>query len=274
MTDLTHRVARTVGKHFVTLSCVQHPPDDSPEKVLVFSGFIVDVLGEWFYVTAGHILRDIHTALSSGSSFDVWRLDDQTAGNRFNGMAVPYEFDENRWLVLRNEVTGLDYAAVHLEAFYRRQLEAGEVAAIAKSAWSDHATEHDYWVLVGIPSESVDYDGKTIITARVVVSPLILTEEPNSAGDKALNQFYATLIDGSERFFKDPDGMSGGPVFALKKCDNQWRYGVIGVQSAWYPTSKTLAICPFSSFGNALEEIVVEACEAIEREQVDHLPTV
>lgn len=272
MSDLTRRVARTVGKHFVTLSCVRHPPDDSPEKVFVFSGFVVDVMGEWFYVTAGHILRDIRTALSSGCSFDVWRLDDQTAGNRFNGMAVPYEFDVDRWLVLRDDVTGLDYAAVHLDAFYRRQLEAGEVTAIANDAWSDHATEHDYWVLVGIPSESVDYDGKTIITARVVVSPLTPTKEPISAGDKALNQFYAKPIEGSERFFNDPDGMSGGPVFALKKQEEQWLYGVIGVQSAWYPTSKTLAICPFSSFGSALEEIVAEA-RAIQN-QSEEVPSV
>lgn len=258
MTDLTRSFAQMVGRHFVTLSCVQYLPADAGEKILVFSGFVVDVSGEWFYVTAGHILRDIRTAISSGSSFDVWRLDDQTAGNRFNGMAVPYEFDVEEWLVLRDEITGLDYAGVHLSNFYRRQLEAGEVTAIARNAWSDHATKHDYWVLVGIPSETVAYDGKTIITARVVVSPLTPAEEPVFAGEKAQNQFYAKPADGSEYFFSDPDGMSGGPVFALKKQREQWVYGVIGVQSAWYPTSKTLAVCPFSSFGFALEEVVAE----------------
>lgn len=217
MTDLTRRVAQTVGKHFVTLSCVQYPPAESPEKILVFSGFVVDVLGEWFYVTAGHILRDIRTALTSGSSFDVWRLDDQTAGNRFNGKAVPYGFDAETWLELQNATTGLDYAAVHLGDFYRRQLEAGGVTAIARNAWSDHVSEHDHWVLVGIQSESVAYDGKTVITARVVISPLIPVDEPILAGEKAQNQFYAKPIDGSEHFFKNADGMNGGPVFALKK---------------------------------------------------------
>lgn len=258
MTDLTCRVAQTLGKHFVTLSCVQHSSTGSPEKILVFSGFVVDVSGEWFFVTAGHILRDICTELGSGSSFDVWRLDDQTAGNPFNGIAVPYEFDEKTWLVLRDATTGLDYAAVHLGDFYRRQLEAGGVVAIARNAWSDHLTEHDHWVLVGIPSETVVYDGKTVITARVVMSPLSPADEPVLAGEKAQNQFYAKPIDGSERFFKDADGMSGGPVFALKKLEGQWMYGVIGVQSAWYRTRKTLAICPFSSFGFALEEVVAE----------------
>ncbi|KAB2920655.1 MAG: hypothetical protein F9K30_16125 [Dechloromonas sp.] len=271
MTDLTRSFSRTAGKHFVTLSCVQQLPEDSGEKILVFSGFVVDVSGEWFYVTAGHILRDIHTAISSGSSFDVWRLDDQTACNRFNGMAVPFAFDVKEWLVLRDEISGLDYAAVHLSNFYRRQLEAGGVTAIARSAWSDHATEHDYWVLVGIPSETVAYDGKTTITARVVVSPLTPAEAPAFAGEKAQNQFYAKPADGSEYFFNDPDGMSGGPVFGLKKQREKWVYGVIGVQSAWYPTSRTLAVCPFSSFGFALEEVVAEvsAIQSQSREASD-----
>lgn len=259
MTILTRRVAQALGKHFVTLSCVQHPPDDLPEKVLVFSGFVVDVAGEWFYVTAGHILRNIETALASGSSFDVWRLDDQTAGNRFNGMAVPYEFDAEEWLVLRDDTSGLDYAATHIGYFYRRQLEAGGVTAIERNAWSDHVTEHDHWVLVGIPSESVAYDEKTIITARVVMSLLKPADEPALACEKTQNQFYAKPDDGSESIFNDADGLSGGPVFALKKLGEKWVYGVIGVQSAWYRTSRTLAVCPFSSFGFALEKIVIEA---------------
>lgn len=268
MSNLTRRVAQTVGKHFVTLSCVQYPPADSPAKVLVFSGFVVDVSGEWFYVTAGHILRDIRTALASDSSFDIWRLDDQTAGNRFNGKAVPYDFDAESWFVLEDVRTGLDYAAVHLRDFYRLQLEAGGVTPIARNAWSDHVTEHDHWILVGIPSETVEYDGETVITGRVVMSPLVPANEPDLAGDRANNQFYAKPIDGSDQFFNDADGMSGGPVFTLKKVSGQWVYGVMGVQSAWYSTSKILAICPFSSFGLALEEVVAEA-RAIQTQSLD-----
>jgi hypothetical protein len=259
MADLTRRVASTVGKHFVTLSCVQHPRFDVPPKTLVFSGFVIDVEGEWFYVTAGHILRNIVTALAAGSSFSVWRFGDQTAGDLFKGVAVPYDFDAETWLVLHDQELGLDYATVHVGDFYRRQLEAGGVTAIGREAWSDHVTEFDHWALVGIPSETVDYDGETIITARVVITPLVPAAEPPFAGKKVQNQFYAKPLNGSDAFFKDADGFSGGPVFALKKVSNNWRYGVIGVQSAWYRSTGTLAICPFSSLGFALEEVVAEA---------------
>lgn len=259
MADLTKRVATTVGKHFVTLSCVQSPPPPEHEKTLVFSGFMIDVDGEWFYVTAGHILRDIQSAVAAGSSFDIWRFGDQTAGNRFNGVAVPYAFNADHWLVLHDPDMGLDYAAVHVSGLFRMQLEAGGVIAIGKATWSDHITEYDHWVVVGIPSETVEYDGQTIISARVVMSPLERAVEPEMAGGRAQNQFYAKLIEGSDAYFKDADGFSGGPVFALKWVAEKWHYGVIGVQSAWYRTTKTIAICPFSSFGLALEEVVSEA---------------
>ena len=233
-------------------------------RVHVFSGFVVDVAGEWFYVTAGHILRDIRKAVEAGSTFDVWRLGDHTAGNRFNNTAVPYAFELDHWLVLEDSSAGLDYATVHLGGLYRQQLEAGGVVAIAKDAWSDHIADYDHWALVGIPSETVSYDGKTIIAARVVLAPLTPAEAPPLAEQKAQNQFYAKLADDSEQFVKDIVGMSGGPLFMLRNSDGTWKYSIIGVQSAWYPSARIVAACPFSSFGYALEPIVKEALSKLQ----------
>lgn len=254
MSSLTGRFFKTVGRHFVTLSCVQRVAGQTEEKILVFSGFLVEVGAVWFYVTAGHILRDIQAALRGGAQFDVWRLDDQTAGNRFKGAAIPYAFDIDKWLVIEDKEIGLDYATVPLETMYCLQLQAGGAVPIDKVAWGDHVTEHDQWALVGIPSETVAYDQKTIITGRIVVMPLEPAEEPAGAGRKAENQFYARLKDLGN--VKDIDGMSGGPVFALKKIAGEWKYKVIGVQSSWYPSTCTIAACPFSSLGAELEDLV------------------
>lgn len=161
--------------------------------------------------------------------------------------------------MLEDTVLGLDYAAVPLPDFYCNQLFAGGVSAIGRNAWGDHVTEYDHWLLVGIPAETVEYDDKSIITARIVLAPLVAADEPDAAGTKAQNQFYAKLAEGYEPFVKDIDGMSGGPIFALKHSDGIWKYVVIGVQSAWYRSTKVIAACPFSSFGLALE-LVINKC--------------
>jgi hypothetical protein len=180
--DFTKRVTQTLGKHFITLSCHQHLPKTSHSNTLVFSGFVVYILGEWFYVTAGHVIHDIRKAIAAGTSFDIWRLGDQTAGNDFRGVAIPYDFDESKWFAIDNRESGLDYAIVHLQNIYRKQLEAGGVKAIAKGAWSDHATQSDKWAMLGVPSESVAYDGVTAINARVVLVPLVSSGAPPTAG--------------------------------------------------------------------------------------------
>lgn len=264
--SLNERFIKTVGRHFVTLSCVQTLPGASAEKVFVFSGFLAEVGGVWFYVTAGHILRDIRVALSTGAKFDIWRLGDQTAGNRFKNTAIPYAFDIKRWLVIEDEESGLDYAAVVLEDMYCQLLKAGGAIAIDKNAWGDHVTEHDQWALVGIPSETVSYDGETIISARVVVAPIEQVDEPAISGPKAQNQFYGRLKGDSSGVVKDIDGMSGGPIFALKKVQGIWKYTVIGVQSGWYSSSRIITACPFTSLGLALEQVVSD----VRAEQADH----
>lgn len=257
--SLNERFMKSVGCHFVTLSCVQTVPGTVGEKGLVFSGFLVVVGGVWFYVTAGHILRRIRSALNAGANFDIWRLGDQTAGNRFYDTAIPFAFDIDRWCVIESEAIGLDYATVPLEEMYCRALQAGGAIPIDKSAWGDYVTEYDQWALVGVPSETVSYDGKTIVTARVVVAPIEPAEEPSEAGPKAQNQFYGRLKDDSVTVVKDMDGMSGGPIFALNKIEGTWKYSVIGVQSAWYEQARVIAACPFSSFALELEKIVAEA---------------
>ena len=153
---------------------------------------------------------------------------------------------------------GLDYAAVPIEGLYRELLAAGGSIPIGKEAWGDHVTEHDFWALVGIPEETVKYDDETIISARFVVAPISPADEPPTALQKAKNQFYARLADDSNSFIQNIDGMSGGPIFALKKVNGDWKYAIIGVQSAWYLPSRILAACPFTAFGQVLEDVVRE----------------
>jgi hypothetical protein len=249
---------KRAGRHFVTLSCVQMI-DGSKEKVLVFSGFVAQARGEWFYVTAGHIIRDIRLAMEAGAKFDVWRFGDQTAGHRFGDAGIPLDFDHAPWLVLNDDENGLDYAVMHIDGLYRQQLEVGGVVPIGNNSWGTHLDEHDHWALVGIPAESVAYDARTMIGARFVVIPVETVGEPAGAGDKAKNQFYARLKDESPRKIEDIDGMSGGPIFAMKKECADMYYSVIGVQSGWYRESRVIAACPFSSLGKALEAIIDEA---------------
>lgn len=257
MGDLIEHFKASAGRHFVTLSCVQTLPNGT-EIAHVFSGFIAEVSGAWVFVTAGHVLRRFDEATAAGSTFSVWRLGDQTAAmGRFQDTAVPFEFSKDEWLVIEREDVGLDYAVIGLHDHFRRQLEAGGVTALDKTAWAQPTQSGDtQWALMGVPSESVRYDGKTILTARFVVVRVFPTNPPEGVGERSANQIYARLMDGSEAVVSNADGLSGGPIFAVTKADGDWKYSVIGVQSAWYRGQRLIAFCPWITFARELEKEV------------------
>jgi hypothetical protein len=262
MSNLSELLLNTVGRHLLTLSCVQRQPGISEERTLVISGFLVEAGGVWFYVTAGHILKAIRACVAGGVEFDIWRFDYEIASRPLKGPPIPYAFDIDKWLVIEDEEIGLDYATVPLETYYCRLLKAGGSIPIDKAAWGDHLTERDQWALIGIPEETVDYDQESIIRARRVVLPLGHAEIPEEAGRKAKNQFYARLMDRGN--LTSIRGVSGGPVFGLKKVAGVWKYKVIGVQSGWYERDLIITACPFASFGGALEELVESFKASIE----------
>ncbi len=176
---------------------------------------------------------------------------------------IPYDFDVEKWLVVENEAVGLDYAVLPLEDYYIRLLGAGGAEPIRENAWGDHREDHDFWALIGIPSESMSYDGVTLLTAKFVLIPLKSEQPPLEAGKCAENQFYARLeMMGN---VTDMDGMSGGPIFSLKATEGneEWIYRIIGVQSGWYADSKITVACPIKPFLMELAELV----EAIKGEE-------
>lgn len=246
---------KAVGKHFVTMSARQTPPGNSDANVFVASGFVILVKELWFYVTAGHIIRELQTALATGSTFDTWRLGDQAARSPFDS-GIPFHFDPTEWIVIRDEAVGLDYAALALRELYRDGLRAGGIIPIGPEAWGNYVAGYHQWVLIGVPTETVNGDGKTSISAKLVSAALKESCAPEAAGEKAKNQFYAQLIDGSETIVRNVEGMSGGPVFATFKTDQGLTYKLIGIQSAWYPTSRIVAVCPFSSLGVGLQQTI------------------
>lgn len=255
-TNLNKWFGRNAGKHFVSLTCTQFLPDDK-ENGIVFSGFITEVCGLWMYLTAGHTLRKIEEALNAGAKFDHWRLGDETARGPYSGKPIPIDFNPTQWLVLDDRERGIDYAVFPLRELYKRGLEEGGAKPVPRDAWGSHFAPHDYWVLFGVPEESVDTPVVGQIAAKALTLVLEPAESPEGKSEKDLNRFYANLVGDSVDAVKSVKGMSGGPVFALKRANGVWTYSVIGVQSGWFVAERTIIACPFATFALAIQDLLV-----------------
>lgn len=262
MANLNERVMKSTGRHLVTLSYVVKTPADEEEHLELISGFIIEIHGIWFYVTAGHVLTKIDELMTIGAKFDVWRLSDYTAGGNLKNMGIPIHFDFSSWLILHDELIGLDVAVLPLEDLYRRNLEAGNTVPVPDGAWAVEDVADAYWALVGVPYESVTYDGNTQISARAVMVVLEPVSQSEIPGDTKPEKFYGRLIEGSDSVVACVEGMSGGPVFAFRKSPEDWEYVLVGVQSGWYPSSRIVTVFRFSEFAYALKQALENSAMA------------
>lgn len=254
MADLNEQVMKSTGRHLVTLSYILMPADNQKEYLKLISGFVVEVYGVWLYVTAGHVLREIQEWMATGAKLDVWRLSDYTAGGRFKNYGIPIHFDIDSWLILDDSEIGLDVAVLPIDDLYRNNLEAGGTIPIPDGAWRDEQIESAFWALVGVPYESVTYDGETIISARAVMVALEPADHSQIPSEPKQEKFYAHLHTDSAAVVDSVKGMSGGPIFAFMKSADDWGYVVIGVQSGWFPSSRIVSIFRFSVFADFLKK--------------------
>lgn len=174
----------------------------------------------------------------------------------YQGIAIPFDFDLDQWLVLNNEELGIDYAATILRPIYRAALEAGGACPLPSQAWGSHQIDYDYWALLGIPWETVSHEDGTIISAKTVTLILEPADSPAGPSEKDEFRFYAKLVGDSADAIRSVEGMSGGPIFGLRAIEGVWHYSAIGVQSGWFPGSRVLIACPFVVFVAALIEVL------------------
>ena len=250
--ELYQEAFRDFGRYLVGLSWRDTQPQ--PPRAFFVSGFIMEFGGNWYWVTAGHIVRDIETVLSRGKA-DNFRLID-TYGHAVDHNPVPFDYP-SAWKTSRyDEAEGLDFAAVQLGDMERQALERNGVRPVTEAEWraADHRRYGEF-VMLGLPTDSVERatttdaifgraDPSMIHAAQLSPVPQeFVTPSPRLIA--AISQEWP---DGS------PDGMSGGPVFGIDAATG--REVVVAVQSHWHRTTRTIAACPVSVFAPIVERAI------------------
>jgi len=272
--SVEERLSRVVGyfnKHLVVLVA----RSEHWAGPYVATTFVISVADQWFLATAGHVLEDLQSEIARVPDGAVqFMLVDSGGLDAKDFTPVPFVLDANLPLVLGDD-SDFDYAAIPLSPFYRRQLEANGIAALDEQVWEKQPTSADYFVLLGVPRELVtpQPDG----TLDLGYSMHVLQyrpDPPDGFKEKKGPRFHFDIAMGAG---VDIKGMSGGPVFALRREPNdQLRYWLIGVQSSWLPVSKVVATCPAPILGETLSLMIRTPDEVVElvlaqRRQIDAL---
>jgi len=263
-------------QHIVSLGGVDariEPGADTDEesrwdtKQFCVSAFVLSVRGNWFLVTAGHILRELDERLKAGRRMIRSFLMDGTASG-LELPPIPFVLGRTPQWYEYDEVEGMDYALIPLRDGFVAPLQAAGVVALNERACADITVAADHYYLLGFPEEATRMQstrlGGTIHTTIEMGTPLLPIQRvdlPPAFMVSEWPRFYAKVPEHESNGGKSNGvpksivGMSGGPVFAFKRTSPaSGKYWVIAVQSSWDSKSRTLAACPILPLVRFLEQ--------------------
>lgn len=264
----------SIKKHLVAVSMLDIPNniDEGDSSLylqpsnIIFSTFIVCVNDIWFLITAGHILKYIEDRIQSGRKIIRSRLVDSFRDSQ-NINSIPFDFVEAPQIHIYSDEDGIDYGAIMLRNFYIRSLFADGSRAINEKENESPPDKADKYFLLGFPTQARKIEstlnengGKIIQDFGCILTPIQPVYKPPIELQKKEKRFYAKvrIIKGNpyakDGIMTDIDGMSGGPIIAVKKVDSKTiRYWVIAVQSGWLKSKRILAACYMKPFIKALQ---------------------
>jgi hypothetical protein len=268
VTYASEKLTKTLHRHFVSLICIDRGPralkqNNGKPVTYNFSGFIVELNGEWLVVTAGHVFGNLEKAQKSGAELIYWQIDDSSvSANPQPPNVIPLDIEKDV-LYLDDDVPGIDYAAFKLPKLICMAMEKEGIVPIRKELWrTDELAQFSTWLLVGVPYETVKVDYNAPHHEKYIVTIKVdrLAERPEGLEEKPYERLFAKIdfesIGDNGPKITDIGGMSGGPIFGLRGDDQNFEYRLIGVQSCWNEKVRdAVAMCAAQPFINTLQNL-------------------
>jgi hypothetical protein len=241
-------VMQLFGRHLVAL-CVTFRYVDRPDELPQFrayAGTLIALGGGVHFVTAGHILSELHNGLRDDGIIILSAVLADTFGMGRHGMPIPFDIKDAPMFFIDDDEAGLDFGMILLRPYYVRLLAANNTVAIQEENWiHQHKVNFDGYLMLGLPEEftsnTVDAEGIGQLSPTLLVVKK-LNAPPAGSPVTQYPEFIGTL---KENFgLQSVKGMSGGPIFGITS-EPPMRYWIVALQSSWSKSNRTVFGCSF-----------------------------
>jgi hypothetical protein len=232
--------------HLVAL-CVTFSKKGAPETTWFksFSGTLLRVGERAYFLTAGHILRNLYEGIENGVQIHGSLLVDSFGPNPVSHEPFPFDLPNEPHFYIDEPEQGLDFGVISLRKYYIRLLEANRLAFIDEQNFRAVPAEFDAYFMLGFPQELSSEKVSESGTAKF--EPVMISIQKKEAlpedTTSSLNPQFVGKIDPD--FLETIHGMSGGPIVGYKKGPSD-RYWIIALQSAWFRNRREVVGCPLN----------------------------
>ncbi len=267
-------IVQFFARHFVSIGWIDRTPGERSSaneglgQPFNVSAFVMQVCGDWFLVTAGHVIEDLKVAHSTGQVLTNFQLNDTWANSPAGAIPIPIDFEYvlARAQSLYDSDLGLDYACIHFGDHYKQLLQANGIVPIDETAWEKGVPENpDFHFMLGVPAQLSNVNLQSSTPCEEVNCVLLPIREVNELPEDLQSKphrFYGRLDDplrctnGAQ--LTDIDGMSGGPIIAVKRTpEGQMRYWVVAIQSAWRRSDRIVIGNRILVLGEAIRAVLI-----------------
>jgi hypothetical protein len=268
-TDDINRAALHSLRHYVSFSYYARSDEIMEARggiaqVCICSGFVMRTRQIWSLVTAGHVLDEIDRERQAGIKLVSFRLWDGWTPSAKHRSYIPFDFDAAPKFRLNRE--GMDYGLFPLNQLLVENLTANGVVPIGEEHYEEKWPEDfDGYAMIGTPGRTVTLERHgertTKLSQSICVIHLAAESHPPPELVKPFPRFYARILvpeDSQEwrTIGADIRGMSGGPVIGIRRDRNGVQYWVIGIQSGWLESQRTIAASHFQVFANYFGDMI------------------
>lgn len=159
-------VLQFFGRHLVALCVTFRYADqlDEPPQFRAYAGTLIALSGGVHFVTAGHILSELHDGLRDDRIVILSAVLADTFGMGRHGMPIPFDIKTALMFFIDDDEAGLDFGVMLLRPYYVRLLAANNTVAIQEENWiHQHRVTFDSYLMLGLPEEftsnTVDAEG-------------------------------------------------------------------------------------------------------------------
>jgi hypothetical protein len=263
--DASERFKRFMSRHLVALvgdyTSFNTDGSELHRGMFAITGFVIEFVDRWFWVTAGHRLQDEldgpirngYLKIQNTAFADYFGIDAQ------NYNTLCYTYEPECGFYIDDSEEGLDFGLIAIPDLYRTAMEKNGILAISRSHWTNQPeADFTHYKMLGLPAHLKEDSERTIVVAMIAVEALPPEEWQQYSEDvRFIGRIPADVQ------ITNIEGMSGGPIFGFRQLpDGQWSYHIVALQSRWIASKRVIFGCSLPRFAEAVHDSFVRLLNA------------
>lgn len=262
MNPVDQAYLNTFNRCFVSLCWIDCEIDSKGDavknpRIFCTSGFVIEYQAEWLWITAGHLLNDLDNKLLTLNRRMVqsqliagWNPDEGLV------QRIPFEYGTCVKYFADDDDEGTDLGIIYIPDELKQTLSKAGVVPLCKLELPEQ--EYEQYVVHGLPRKEQRDDIQESdegIDCAASVMPVAFRVFPFETGTGGFprtkrERFYASVP--AEVVLETLDGISGGPIYALRREADRVDCYLAAVQNMERKSSRTIAACPSVLFHEIL----------------------